>query len=345
MSSKSRGMPGVVVRVLGFMTILALAVTAYNRAMTRSRDENGRTGLMRAAAEGRCETVHYLLSIGARVRETDSRGRPVVAFAMDSHNLCCLTALLSAGANPNAIADPRTGQTLLHVLASDPSHVEILDALLSANADTNVFDRSGHTPLAIAIDSYNLRVVRRLLAKGANPNADLGETSVLGLACLRGRFEIVQALLTAGAKVTSSRQDVRQPLVYAARSPEVLSLLLAHGAKPNAKSKGGFSPLMSAANEGVPSCVSHLLRAGAMVNSKDRQGKTALMYAVSHRRGSSKEIVRQLLRVGAATELRDRNGHTALEYAITFNCFDGEEELRRNQALRMAEPKRRVLGD
>ena len=65
--------------------------------------------------------------------------------------------------------------------------------------------------------------------------------------------------------------------------------MLEHGAAINAKSDGGFTPLMIAAYEGSSDCVKLLLMHGAEVNAKDDEGDTALHVAVAANRDGSAE--------------------------------------------------------
>ena len=92
-----------------------------------------------------------------------------------------LTALLAAGADPNA-RDSMGAYTPLHYAAAFPSHridedVErhlfafAVPALLAAGADPNACDSAGFTPLHHAAIHSKPAAVTLLLAAGADPNA------------------------------------------------------------------------------------------------------------------------------------------------------------------------------
>lgn len=89
----------------------------------------------------------------------------------------------------------------------------------------------------------------------------------------------------------------------------VAKVLLAAGAKVNAKDGGRETPLHSAAMEGSTSLVQVLLDAGADVNARDEEGLTPLHSAASwgHIR-----LVRLLIEAGADVNIRDRNDQTPL---------------------------------
>ena len=72
--------------------------------------------------------------------------------------------------------------------------------------------------------------------------------------------------------------------------------LLAAGASPNAKDKGGKTPLHMAAWRGNLEAVQVLLDARANPKAKDKRGKTPLHWAAD---GGHAEVVQALLAAGA----------------------------------------------
>ena len=91
-----------------------------------------------------------------------------------------ITALVEAGANPNARMD-RSGQgTPLHVATLMSEIPEITRALLDAGSDPNAREDDGRTPLHNAARRSNKTagVVSALLDAGSDPNAqdDNGQT-------------------------------------------------------------------------------------------------------------------------------------------------------------------------
>ena len=100
----------------------------------------------------------------------------------------------------------------------------------------------------------------------------------------------------------------------------MLELLLRLGADPNGKTRGGHTPLYSAANEcrltGGGDVVRALVRAGAQVDARsDAQHGTALHMAA--RRGNT-EVAEALIGCGADINARDKAGVTPLRRAE--NC-------------------------
>lgn len=108
------------------------------------------------------------------------------------------------------------------------------------------------------------------------------------------------------------------PLCDAARhgSPEVVSLLLASGADPDAPDgPSGRRPLHLAAQRHAIGVVRALLEGGADVDARDSEGRTALMYAVVVLSEDLAAVLRLLVDAGADTTMRDDEGRSALDHA------------------------------
>src|SRR6266498_3671664 len=97
-----------------------------------AKHEGGHTDLMRAALEGKTETVKALLESGADVNAKDDEGRTALMFAVTNMQTDSVKALLEHGADVNVRAND--GATAL-VLAASSGDIEIVKALLSKGAE------------------------------------------------------------------------------------------------------------------------------------------------------------------------------------------------------------------
>lgn len=135
---------------------------------------------------------------GVNLNVTNAQGQTALYLAVkDNLPLYILEILLSAGANPNIVAND--GSTaLLEALAHD--NTQAAELLLANGAEVNVMDDVGSTPLKKAAMHANTELVHELLRRGAAVNAhDENNYTALHEAAMRGKREIVQALLDAGA--------------------------------------------------------------------------------------------------------------------------------------------------
>jgi ankyrin repeat protein len=186
-------------------------------------------------------------------------------------------------------------------------------------------------PLMKAVDKVDLASVKRLLAEGADVNAqDQWGRTALGYACSTGRTtqEIVDTLLAAGADPNIADHEGVTPLYSAAnvKSAEVVQALLRAGADPNHASPRGATALMVAAAWGATDKVRVLLDAGADPNHSDEYGRTALMSAAHH---GYVRTVRVLLAAGADVNAKDEKGNTALSLAEGVGFIDVSRMLRK----------------
>uniref|UniRef100_A0A7C1CFG8 Zinc-ribbon domain-containing protein n=1 Tax=Thermofilum adornatum TaxID=1365176 RepID=A0A7C1CFG8_9CREN len=104
-----------------------------------------------------------------------------------------------------------------------------------------------------AVKSRDIKKVKELLEKGANPNAKDGdEKTPLHYAAEKGSVDIAKLLINKGANVNAKSCDGFTPLHVAAMKGNlpVVELLLESGADPNAIDKYGKTPAELAHKEG-----------------------------------------------------------------------------------------------
>jgi|GEM_PF-2129917 len=253
---------------------------------------------------------------------------PVVAIdspllvAARGGNKAAVASLIAQGAEVNA-RDDKLGMTPLHG-AAFRGHKEIAELLIAHGAAVDAGDKGGRRPLHWAAQNGHRDMVELLIAKGANVNAPdkSGHTPVV----LASTPEIAKLLLDKGANVKD--ENGCESLIYTAEHgwPEVVELLLAKGAKANAKTDTDFTPLHSASTKEV---VGILLAHGADVNAKNVVGNTPLHGSAGSGRllkGGEillfhetevkfSEVAETLLAHGADVNAKNDAGLTPLHYA------------------------------
>ncbi len=231
---------------------------------------DGATPVLAAVLAGKAESIPVLAATGARIDETTARGRPLaVALMMGWGDV--VRALLAAGADPSA----RPGEPAPLLLSIEGGDVETVRALLERGADA-----SGEGTLTAAALTGIVPIARLLLAKGASLEGanELGLTP-LGGSAYHGHEEMLDFLLSSGAKVNARDGHDMTALHAAARNAQLgaVTRLLGAGASPDAKTRDGETPLLSARS---PRVVAALLRAGADPNAAGA-GTTPLVAAAA----------------------------------------------------------------
>lgn len=211
-------------------------------------------------------------------------------------------------------------------LACAGGHEELVELLISRNADIEHRDKKGFTPLILAATAGHQKVVDILLKHGAQLEAQSERTkdTPLSLACSGGRYEVVELLLNYGANKEHRNVSDYTPLSLAASGGyvNIINLLLRSGAEINSRtgSKLGISPLMLAAMNGHTAAVKLLLDQGSDINAQiETNRNTALTLACFQGRH---EVVRLLLDRKANVEHRAKTGLTPLMEAASGGYID-----------------------
>ena len=216
----------------------------------------------------------------------------------------------------NVHAAQADGTTAL-AWAANRDDLETADLLLQGGAKANVANAYGVTPLLLACTNRSAGMVERLLKAGADPNRALwtGETPLME--CARtGNVETVKLLLSQAADPNAKETQQGQTALMRAvaeKHSEVVRALVGRGTDVHARSKGGFTALLFASQQGDLVSARILLAAGADVNEGTPKDGPALVVAAASGR---EEFAIFLLENGAEPNTADAYGVTALHYAV-----------------------------
>jgi ankyrin repeat protein len=223
--------------------------------------------------------------------------------------------LLEAGRDINEI--DATGGTPLYY-ACHNNDTDIIRGLLNKNADVNAQGGYyGNALQAASAVAGSEQIVKILLEKGANVNAQGGYygNALQAASAIAGSEQMVKMLLEAGAKVNAQGGYYGNALQAAsaiAGSEQMVKMLLEAGAKVNAK--GGYygNALQAASCSGHEQVVKMLLEAGAEVNAQGGPYGSALQ-AASER--GHEQVVKILLKAGAEVNAQGGPYGSALQAA------------------------------
>jgi len=191
---------------------------------------------------------------------------------------------------------------LMH--AAERGLSDMVAVLLKAGADRRARDKEGRSALFLGAGSGNAMVVELLLSAGANEDDKYRDTPLMG-ASAAGNPEVVRLLLHHGARVNARNVRKQSALISAASGD------------------AGFAMIdMGRRRAEVPEETIHrdvvvkmLLDAGAGINARGWDGETALF-------SLEDEAVRELLRHHIDIEARNNYGETALVETVSEDIAD-----------------------
>jgi quinoprotein dehydrogenase-associated probable ABC transporter substrate-binding protein len=202
--------------------------------------------------------VEFLLSKDADVNKLDDQGYAPLHTAVRNRNSDMAKLLLDAGADPD-LPDSDGMSPLIHAL--NRNHVPSVKILAERGADLGKTNPQGFTPLEVAIGEDMLFAAQALIEAGADVNAANGKQKVTPLMLIASQLapQVRATHLAGGPTPVDIARD-----------------LIARGAKVNAASTAGVTPLMIAAGHNNAPMVGLLLAKGANPKAKNNIGKTAL---------------------------------------------------------------------
>ena len=133
-----------------------------------AESRKGQTALMWAAAEGHSDVVAMLIRSGRRCQSRVEERVHALVFAAVKNDAKSVRYAAGGGCGSELRAARRDQGAVVAAAYKSPAAA---GALVDGGADPNVADRAGNTPLHTAAQAGDVELVKKLLAKGANPNA------------------------------------------------------------------------------------------------------------------------------------------------------------------------------
>jgi ankyrin repeat protein len=223
------------------------------------------------------------------------------AVAIEKGDLDAVKELVEGGAPPDTPIDYGENRLSPLMKAAWEGELEIASYLIEKGANVNFSNQDKETPLHQAIGREQVDLVRLLIEKGAKVNvADVRSFTPLHKAAAAGNVEIMKLLVGAKADMNAEMYGLT-PLMFAvsSRKPEAVLALLDLGANVNyacRKGNVGQTALYSAIQAGDVDMVKLLLARKANPNAKTKAGETLLQEA---RKGDQDDIVALLKAAGA----------------------------------------------
>jgi ankyrin repeat protein len=343
----------------------------------------GATAMSEAAIQGETDIIAVLLKAGADVNSPNAEGETALMEVTRTGRVDAARLLLSHGATVQA-HETWGGQTAL-MWAVTQDHPEMMQLLIEHGADVNArskvhdwqrkvtaegrpkdMHRGGLTPLLYAARDGCVPCVQLLLKSGADVNLpDPDQVSPLEMALLNLHWDTAKLLISQGADVHGWDEWGQTPLYVAVdmntvpasahgdqpstdktRGTEIITLLLDHGANPNAQLMvapplrnavldrnadqmitTGATPLLRATRGADIPAMELLLAHGALVDLPNVDGVTPFLAAAGAGRNmpatrgrfrtetQAIETAKRLQAAGANVNAATNSGETALHSA------------------------------
>ncbi|QIW96656.1 hypothetical protein AMS68_002174 [Peltaster fructicola] len=302
-----------------------------------SKDKSGNTALFTATADGFLEAAQLLVEYGADPNAASGASQmSPFAISLADGKAPFAQLFLKYCADTDCILPD--GNTPLVRAISEATPSNVVELLLLYGADTNRKNTHGESALFKAITAQRLDIVTLLLDHNADPNLPAPKhmlwPSVHNPA-------ILELLLERGANL--KRAPGVLELATSINSFDAVSILLKHGADPNAKKDGIFTPLCTAIRDDREMLIDVLIAAGAdpnlpaseypafkcvthrrphllprilLAGANPSNPKGIIETAVAHKQ---EEALLMLLEHKVDPNVRSTNGNTALTTAIKNN--------------------------
>jgi ankyrin repeat protein len=290
-----------------------------------------------AARQGDHQAVQELLRQEHDVNGWDSGGTPALHWAVHVSDQELVDILLASGADVDRAN--RYGIAPIHV-AVQQRHAAMVERLLEAGANAEQLDASGELPLLTATRLGDAAIVELLLTHGAQVDArdvHYGQSALM-IAVREEHPELVQRLLAAGADVNAqSLAGELQKVVLPSEVPVGTSqgVGINRSGLPDRGMRypitGMKTPLLFATRQGNFALTKLLVEAGAAIETADANGITPLINAILNhsvvnvnRPGKSDhlKIAQYLIEAGANVNAQDWYGQTPLWAAVDIRNLE-----------------------
>ncbi|QBN20097.1 ankyrin repeat domain-containing protein [Flavobacterium nackdongense] len=309
----------------------------------KKKYRDGQTLLLMAIPFDKTLTLSsYFVSKGMSLKEVDTDGNTALNYAAKSGNISLLKSLLDKGVKftdqallfaaqgsrrestsletyqylvedlkIKPTATSKSGETVLHLLASKPKQTEIINYFLAKDVAVNKVDNEGNTVLMVAASARDNEALELLLpiVKNVNIQNNKGE-SALTMAIKSGTPEAASVLLNKGA----------DPKVLD-KEGNNLGYYLVQSYRPQTGGMGGRNPESSNAPKQDPFAAKTILLQdkGFNLTAPQKDGNTLYHFAVIK---NDMTLLTKLADLNIDINAKNKDGLTALHKAAMISKDD-----------------------
>ncbi|XP_030200228.1 ankyrin repeat and SOCS box protein 9 [Gadus morhua] len=165
--------------------------------------------LLGACQRGHALCARLLIQNGAHVNSATLDGSTPLSEACAGGHLTCVSLLLQHGATP--LGQGCHAPSPIHIAAAK-GHQECVSVLVEHGADVDLHRDLSGTPLCAAVANQHLSTVRSLLQQGASVNSSLDGDSPLHTAARLSSPEMVSVLMEHGADCSVRNPQGKRPV-------------------------------------------------------------------------------------------------------------------------------------
>jgi ankyrin repeat protein len=281
------------------------------KANIDARNRDGDTALHIAAQTDQKEAGEYILSKGANIFYSNSKGESPLYIAL-THPSGVLQWMFT----PETIAaHDELGNTMLHYAAlwRMDRHIPFI---IGKGVPTEAANATGETPLFWAVKYDGASTVKTLLAEKANLHArDSLGNSVLHASVRWNAKNAVITLLNAGIDANVHSLDMTTPLHEAVRLgiTDIAVILINRGADLEVRDSGGNTPFMETVKAGHIGTINLLAKMGANSMTRNANGDTPLHAAIAR---EDEDTIVALLAMGVSIHARNTQNQTPFQIAL-----------------------------
>jgi ankyrin repeat protein len=277
------------------------------------------TPLCYAIEEGNLEIVKELLDRNANTDISDKDLPTPFYLAVKLGRLDIVAEFLNRSIFPNNNKKFSEGWCPIHVAVYNKSLNMVIKILDKCPKDVNILTRDKDTPLHLAIQLGNLRIIEELLKRGADINLKNKKGYFpLHLGVQAGNLEVIKILLKKEALIDIEDKEGQTPLYFAIanKNLNIIKELLDNGADINKK----YSPLLvlfkehkNINHEYIIQILDLFAQFKVDLGVKDEEGNTMLHLAAKK---GILNLVQYLLEKGIDPNIVNDNGDTPLHQAL-----------------------------
>ena len=287
--------------------------------------------------------IQCLLELGSDVNLTDDKGFSSLLLACNMGHLDAVKVLLFSP-NVDKNISSSAGQGCLHLLLGN-NQIDLVDILCEANANCNVRDVTGNSPIAAyslaGREDLSIRLLNRKLSFPVLPTAtseisnvdkDINVTPTLtaGVSiqqpnnAMQNVADIPDEIVrTSNIDVFSQGEDGRTVLHWAASNAQITLLNMLLSAAPNLqhiKDINNDIPITISAQKKHDDVTKILVASGSDVMHKGSHGMCVLHWLAHH--GTLDMLLDSLSSPGSSINIRDSKSRSPLFLAIFNHQYD-----------------------